>query len=1063
MSSHFPPPPSGDQYLYTSQYGFNHDVPGLDDSVLSYQAPQSQHFCNETELSTQNTQSTNTYAFNTNQNAIYRDVGEPRLHSSQFPSFSSIQPQMPLHVPESLSASQALPGLSNVVSAQTNGLKMQPTHHDITPTVASNAVSVRNAEQVGSDLEEGELSEGTDHASPNVPIPSRPASHNKASMRFNGTSVKETAGIPRKDTLRMASRSERTVQGNNTSRRSPASGVDGHEYRQQNRGVMCATRQEVNGRAKLDWAGRDRTPPPQLHRTDSLKVSREAARHAIKQLWPHNIEYLQLLKEHVDSELLRRIYAELQITVLESSNMREYPVNTEAQRGSVMAPTNSKNKTNSIQGNSNPHPDTRFTAVDSVSHHAAKPQEWQQKASKGNQEAEREATAAAKGINQEFYGASRSDHNISLNVITDKAVVVDSTPMRIETDASGKPVETVSTSQVIKPLPTISSDKSTATMSVTEQNTKPSAPTSIMENKSPAFKPAPKPIDRKEYIARLLAAKAGKTLPTTNASKPLSDPVPPKVPLAPSEGIQREKPVSDKPNLDPISSISTPKKDEEPTDTAANSAVQKSIAAEAKKREQTELARRKIEELKKRSEALKKNPSTKEAAQQSPLVQTSTIAPSEKVMMESARLLPLHSSSQNSYFPLHNATFTIPGLFMTSQQSQPDLPREPVIAAPIPEKDPQADTLIPTKCTDSSADTLPRQPVPMKTPASPDKEREVAGSDSISQATISKTVSNLRKRPTAADFLEPIPSKSRRLGNPKPDDKVVFEVSDDEADEPDQNITGMQLNGDQGMVVDQVGRSPIPPSGSHVQKGHSQQLALTGAPGVSELSKSTASLPLQSLPAPPKLKESGGLRSKEEEIARMNRKIAEMEQRRKSKQVASRVPTPGLSTNTTSSINLATDNANVASMPSGIRRFSEPNTQMEEGKRILEDVQASESTIQNDSLIKHRMQSIERTDDNADTAVTIIDEQQRRKAEIESRLPSMSATVEEFMARLQRLQQEEADLQAQIQKQIDDKRILQSELDSILQGLAPVAESATNDKADTLEPEVNVASQAPGK
>lgn len=1054
MSNHLPPPPSGDQYLYTSQNGFNYGIPGLDGSVLSYQTLQPQGLRDEAGPSTQNTLSMNTYAFDTNRNAIHRDGGEPRLQTSQVSFPSSVQPAMPSHIPDSLSASRALPGLPNVASAQTNGVNLQATHDDISSAVAFKGVDTRNVEQVGSDLEEGELSEGTDRASPNVHTPSRPLLHSQSSMRVDGTSMRETVDMPRKDFPRTASKSERAAQDHSIHRRSPALGIQNNENRQRKYGTMRASRQAVNGHAtKMDWAGRDRTPPSQRHRVGSLQVSREAARHAIKQLQLHNIDYSQLLKEHIDSELLRTVYAELQLTVPEPSSIHTSLVDTEVQKESIIAPAESKNKTNFSPNITNQTPDARVITVDPVPQHVAKTQDWQQKTSQSHQEAKAEAEAASKGINQEPSVGNHSGHNKNSIIDPDKVVTAKSTPSRIESNAD----------QVAKPSSALPSDKSTPAMSIPEQSPQPPAPATTNTNKSPASKPAPKPVDRKEYIARLLAAKAGKTLPMTNAAKPPSDPVPHEVPPAPSEATKYEAPGIEKSDLGPISSNFTLKKVEEPTGTAVNSAAQKSTAAEAKKREQTELARRKIEELKKRSEALKKTPpAAREATHQSPTVQNLITAPSEQMIAESTRLPTLHNTSQNSYFPLHNATFTIPGLFMTSQRSQPDQQRGPATAAPMPENATQTDLFIPTTSSNSNTDMLPQQSVlTTKTPASPEKEQNLAENRSITQVTISKPVSNTRKRPTAADFLEPVPSKSRRLGNAKPDDSVVFEVSDDEVDEPDQITTETQLNGDSEIVSDPVGGLQTPRSGSHEQNNHSQQPALTGSLGVSETNNITVTLPLQSLLAQPKLKESGGLRSKEKEIARMNRKIAEMEERRKSKQAASRVPTPGTPSNTTSSIKLADDNVNVASMSSSIRRFSEPSTQMEEGKRMLEDVQTLESTLQNDSLIKHRMQSIERTEKDADSAITIIDEQQRRKAEIESRIPSMNATVEEFMAKLQRLQKEEADLQAQIQKQIDDKLSLQSELDKILQASAPVAESAVKSNADIVDPKINAAVQVP--
>ncbi|KAL8945076.1 MAG: hypothetical protein Q9216_000060 [Gyalolechia sp. 2 TL-2023] len=1051
MSSNFPPPPQGDQYLYTSRYSFNHDIPGLDGSVLSYHASQPQSLPDDIGESAQNNQSTNTYAFNTNRNATYRDGDESGLHS-KVSLLSSLQPQVPLRDPISLSAPQALPGLPNAAAAQTNGLELQTVHGNRAASVVSNGVGTRIEEQIGSDLEEGELSEGTDHASPNILTPNRPASiSHSSSMNINRAFVRGMPGNGRKDFPRKALSSERTAQGNAMDHRSPAPGADGTENRHWKHGGTRATRQAVNGRAKMDWAGRDRTPPTQRHRVNTLKASQEAARRAVKQLQPHHIGYLQLLNEHIDPELLRRICTELQIAIPESSNTRVSPAN---------AFPESKSHTKFIQNITDPHTDTPDTKTDPTSQNASRSQDWHGTSLQNG----RESDAATERIKQisDSAGENYSGHEKDPSINLEKAIG-GSTRMRIDTNSNSGPTAIAAASKLAKPSPAITNDKSTPILELPQRPTQPLAPATAMTSKSQGSKTAPKPVDRKDYIARLLAAKAGKALPTTNAPKPLPDPVPQKVPQILPVGTKDENSKIDKPDSGQGLSNPTLKKIKESSGVVMSSAAQKSAAAEAKKREKTELARRKIEELKKRSEALKSTPPPANEAptasdpQQSPAVQGPTPASPERIMVQFTRPPPLQNTSQHSYFPLHNATFSIPGLFTLSQPNQLDLQEAPPTAVPIPDQTSPADP----PATMTSTDIGSQESIQaMKTPASPGKEHKVSENGPLARTTISRTASNPRKRPTAADFLELVPSKSRRLGVSRPDSSVVFEVSDDESDESDHNIAETKLNGDQDLVSNQAGGLQISRTGSTEQTSLSQHSALTGSLHNSELDKSIATLPLQSSLAPPKLKESGGLRSKEEEIARMNRKIAEMEQRRKFKQKASRAQTPGTPGNTSSSIKLADDNDDVAHNSSGIRRFSEPTGRMEEGKRILEDVQTSESTLLQDSLIKQRRQSVVQSSGTRDSAVIRMEEQQRRKAEIESRIPSMDATVQEFMARLSRLQKEEADLQAQIQREIDDKRVLQSELDNMVQPSASFAESSANSSAEMPESGLAVGSQA---
>ncbi|KAL8721046.1 MAG: hypothetical protein Q9225_002190 [Loekoesia sp. 1 TL-2023] len=1069
MPSNFPRPTLGDQYLYTSQHDLGQHDPGSGGSSLPYHASQTQSFQDEIRNSTRNIQSANTYAFNINDQNLdssYRDCGEPRLNPSQAALPWSVRPPIPLQAYEPSSTSQPLPGLPSALSAQRSDIELQVNNDESIATVQSNSVGTATVEQVGSDLEEGELSEGTEHNSPRIRALSRATSNQQSSAKANGTLTKVMLGHRHRDPPHITPRSDRVAQGTARGHQSPALGVDSMENQQPTYVGIRTTRQAANGRAKSDWAGRDRTPPTQRQAINSVKALHEGARRAVKQLRSHDIGYLQFLEEYIDSNLLRKLYNELNITISESIQSRTSPDNAEPQRASAPAFPEHKPGINFIQSVPSQQMDMPGTTADSGLQHLSNSQGW----SPQDSQDKCEANVAGKEISQISQETREdwSNHGQGLSTVSDKSVTVEKAPMHPKIDVYGVSAGDTSTDQKTNLSPTVNSAKLGAAQVVHQGPVH--SPAATTSSKPPASKVTTKPVDRKDYIARLLAAKAGKALPVTNASKHSPDTIPQKELQNPSAGTKNEDPKIDKSGSGQAPSKDTLKQVEESSDGVVNTAARKSAAAEAKKREQTELARRKIEELKRRSETIKKAPPLANeapasfAGQQIPPVQTSTIASSDQSTIPSTKPPLIQNVSQHSYFPLQNATFTIPGLFMSSQQTQPDLQSKLLPTTPIPEKSQQATLPESTTSYLSSVDAVPQELASsLDTSVLPNQENKFAEKAPVAETTIPRAVSNPRKRPTAVDFIEPVPSKSRRLGSSKAENSVVFEVSDDEADESVHDTSEMQVDGDQGAKPSQVVELQISRSNSVAQANLHQQLALSDINGKSELLKSTPSISLQAFQLPVKHKESGGLRSKEEEIARMNRKIAEMEQRRKSKQVASRAQTPGTPGRPTSAIKTADNNTDVSSIHASTRHSSPPTNQRGGDKRIYENVQNSESIPKEELPTKQHTPSIERTESPANGAVIgTAEQQQRRRAEIESKILSMNAIVEDFVTRLQNLRREEGDLQDQIQRQINDKRVLREELDRILQS-GSTAGSSGQTNGETSEVELADVHQPPGE
>lgn len=387
MPSSFPRPTLGDQYPYTSQHDWGQYDPGSGGSSLPYQASQTQSFQDEIRNSTSHIQSANNFAFNTNHQNFdtnHLEHGDARLGPSQAILPWSVRPPIPLQAYASSSTSQPVPGLPSALSAQRNDIELQVNNDKSIATGQSNSVASATVEQVGSDLEEGELSEGTDHNSPRTHASSRAVLNQQSSVKANGTLTRATSDHRQRDPPHITPSSERLAQDTTRDHQPSALGADSMESQQPTYVAIRTLRQAANGRAKSDWAGRDRTPPSQRQPIHSLKALQEGARRAAKQLRSHDIGYLQLLEEYIDSNLLRKLYNELNITISEPTLSRISPDNNESQRASAPAPPEHKPGTNFVQSVPSQQMDMSSTTGNSGSQHLSSSQAGLRKIRKVN-------------------------------------------------------------------------------------------------------------------------------------------------------------------------------------------------------------------------------------------------------------------------------------------------------------------------------------------------------------------------------------------------------------------------------------------------------------------------------------------------------------------------------------------------------------------------------------------------------------------------------------------------------------------------------------------------------
>ncbi|KAL8973489.1 MAG: hypothetical protein Q9197_002263 [Variospora fuerteventurae] len=1037
-----------DQYFYTSQNDGIQNQKMLGTDSMPRSTPHSTLQASNDSLSAmQYHPFTNTHSFDTNSHYSISAApydGQPNAQHSQnvlrHPRYQSVSTLAPTSVATPL----ALPGLLNTTSAQNSAIGPQAYRESQLPATSANGFSGERVKQNGSDLEEGELSEGTDHTSPKSPPPNRPLSIQQPQMYTSEVVAENDLGNKQNDSSYLARRPEKLNQG---TMKGKGQAADSRRTRQPHSVDSRMVHSQFDGHAESDTTSPTLTSPHQRKREprESSRAIEREARRAVGQLRLHNIGYLQLVKEHIDANLLKKIYAD--ITVPESTQIDAPFAITRSPAVLAVVPSKTNLKPNSNESDLVQNTQQPVVTSDVISQQGSSSNLWPQQGQQHAHEAKETGVATDKMSHVTLGGHNNVRGNPAK--VPGQALREKSLP-QTKTDLNDETTGTSSKQNMTTPTPA-------AFPNISQPHVQTSASTKA--SKPPVPKAVPKPIDRKDYVARLLAAKAGKTVSTANAPKASPNPA--------QQNCNGECPpgVHDRAGGADAANISHTPSNDIPSGT-------KNAAAEAKKREQTELARRKIEELKRRSEALKKGSSaTSEApppaasAPPSPperLSQALTVGNTTSSTLSALR----HEKPQNSYFSSHDTVFALPGLFMSSQPSQPRITSEPVqvVSHSVESQQTVEDKLVAV----SDAVAAPHSMRAASESAEPDSHENTASEKvPFSKSSTPRAINNPRKRPTALDFIESIPAKVGKISHSsRAENSVVFEVSDDEEGESVGDASEMLPGHEQGVKTTDTREVQAPRSGSMEQANLRQHPALSGSLGTTEQRKRTPSTSGQASQAPFKYRESGGLRSNEEEIARMKRRIAEMEERRRSKQAASPAQTPGPSVHMVSSVPSG-DSIVRTSITSGpVRRLSDPsshvpNGQVENSEGILENAPRSESSVHTEVPLEQQMEDIEIEHSEAaqpleavaNTSMNGSTDPQRRRAEIESRIPSMSATVEEYMSKLQRLQQEQATLQAGLQKEMDEQRALQEELDKILQASISSAIVSTPENEKVINPQ----------
>ena len=492
-------------------------------------------------------------------------------------------------------------------------------------------------------------------------------------------------------------------------------------------------------------------------------------------------------------------------------------------------------------------------------------------------------------------------------------------------------------------------------------------------------------LDRKEYIARMLAAKAGK--PAISAPTLVSSNISTITELGASAQVRSSDAAAAATAVQQVPSESAD---------IARGTQKKDSDVEAKRKAQTDLARQKIEALKLRENTQQQirsatsNDALRDIKQ--PSAKSFSNIPVESSIPTPRPLL----SRQSSYFSpaSQKPPFSIPGLFMTL-----DVPEPVDTSQPLPNESlAPSSRRVGNATFGSSQESQPPQAAVSAKPSAANKTQSAESSFDLNSApsvTIATTSSSSRKRQKASDFIDSPSTRVKRPLGQQETTSLIIDISDDELSNG---------NSEEGFLDNDISdrRTTLPIASQAKAPGNGKEI-----PGKSLVPLADFSPRTKAVMTPPAAQVSGqsgdlkGLKSKEIEIELMNRKIAELEQRIaiKAKQNTSRSHSPRISSRDTIS-------------PTPDEAFQQINGISEVPLSV------SGSQISDTAREKNRESSIdpaERKDSAAAEQLNAerqLEEVELAKAEVERSLAAeitRAATVDESLAREKRAQNPQAE------------------------------------------------------
>lgn len=529
-----------------------------------------------------------------------------------------------------------------------------------------------------------------------------------------------------------------------------------------------------------------------------------------------------------------------------------------------------------------------------------------------------------------------------------------------------------------------------------------------------------KPLERKDYIARMLAAKSA----TAKA---------PSAPTLSTQGAPLVKGSFNDVTKDDTGVLLKAPNTKELPSSKLSSKGSKVMDSEAIKQAQTDLARQKMEELKNRNSTQPEQalPSRVEPRAQPNVtpapVPSITSAPSKSTQAQ--HFVPSKPSTPQ---PLQQAKLIY--------KSRPESPKDPTIS--------QADKVPVGAAPFSGIPGLFMTSAPLPATQSVTSLTSTVQPPST-PAGISST--NARKRPLAADLNDLSTNTLKRPFGQTRHVEVVIDVSDDDvvdmADDSDMEIE----DAEKGIIPRQ---SQTATNNSTMKSLHDPQLLRDTVHRKSVVA--TSSLNTPSAPQTPgKGKRPEDLRSREEQIQLMHKKIAALEQRQKSKPSTSRAHTPGtprvlatapspkampagevkptVPTQADSEKSIPQVNRNPTADESKAAEVAAAEEKRASERRALEQ-RVMEQKISERKASEQKVLELEAAKlraEQAELAIAAVNAKRRRKAEIESGLPILDAEVQRTKIKLEEMKTEIYRLEAEVQKGLEGRKSLVEELESL--------------------------------
>lgn len=507
-----------------------------------------------------------------------------------------------------------------------------------------------------------------------------------------------------------------------------------------------------------------------------------------------------------------------------------------------------------------------------------------------------------------------------------------------------------------------------------------------------------KPLERKDVIARMLAARAKKPVPDQAVSEKVE------TGLGSDHQTQSSEKQNGVPSTQPVTATHV---------TEAHSAQSTEALVKEKNKAQTELARQRMEQLKKQGlSKSNRRVHTDSNSSSSPPPQShpQKVDPEHPISESSSRTL-----AGSLHYPLPDRPpapetgpqSRIPGLFMTS-----------------------SDQAVGSK--ESSPAKTQAQASPISRPAS-------------------KTQILPRKRPVASDFTDEPASAAKKpfhdaVKGAVSENRVVIDISEDES-MYDANEDKMDLDGESDK------KEKIPASrdqrNSEQFQDRSSAEVLSKTPTKTPSRQGTQTTPNSRNSH--KGKDQVVLQQKQLEIEAMRKRIAEYEKRHKAKQIASRTESPSAQPCPVSSVP-ETLPASQEKLPSPENNGTEPvsaeppSVSKQPETEVQPDLNLStgQSTNLNFSISSPLRMRASLDPANLDEMRQKI----RRRKEIESGLPLLEAELQKSEQRLAEFKKEEQKLLAEITKGKEGKRQLIAELENLgieTEGLTMEELQATKD------------------